>query len=181
MNKIARTILFISMAASVFAASAMGMDQQGIASLLARGCGPENIKFSVSIGDPQSPLSEFKSTMSRLIVLPEAVSSAEGCRYTVTRIGMDGQWLGATCVGGYLVADIAPGPHHLCANFQKLPLPQLTALRAFSFEPGRTYYFRATIIERSYEGNRSLHLKLTDEDEGQLLMSLRRQSQSRVR
>lgn len=155
--------------------------QQNLSSLLTRACGPDSAKFSVSLNKAETPLPPVPSKLSRLVVLPESISPLTGCRYTITRVGVDGKWIGATCVGGYLVAELSSGAHHLCANYQREAIPHFTALRSVTLVPGRTYYYRVEIIENSFGGNKALHLEPIDEDEGLMLMLTAHQAQSKER
>jgi hypothetical protein len=151
--------------------------QRDISASLKQACGPSSTKFSVRINDSQPPMPESSSASSRLIVFPEAIVLA-GCRYA-TRVGVDGKWLGATCLGGFLVSDLSPGDHHLCVNLQQKTTPDYTALHGLTVEPGRTYYFRAEIIDVSGFGPSTIHLERLDEDEGRLLSLLRQRSESK--
>ena len=82
---------------------------------------------------------EPSSASSRLIVFPEAISVVTGCRYA-TRAGVDGKWIGATCLGSFLVSDLSPGEHHLCVDLQQQKANlDYTALHVLTVEPGKTY------------------------------------------
>jgi len=86
---------------------------------------PGKREVSVKLNKAEVSLLKVPSKLSRLVVLSESISTLAGCRYTITRIGVDGKWIGATCVGGYLVAELPPGAHHLCANHQREAIPRL--------------------------------------------------------
>ncbi len=94
-----------------------------------------------------------------------------GCQ-VVTRIGVDGKWLGANCGNSYLSAVVPAGEHHLCADWQSkvvlssLPRP---ALNGFTAEAGKTYYFRARAVY--IKGLISLDLDPVNPDEGQSLIA----------
>lgn len=147
-------------------------------SVITRACGPDEEKFTVSEAAAKGQITPLAKNLSRIVVFPEAISVVAGCRYT-TRIGIDGQWVGATCPGSYLSYDVHPGEHHVCADLQKknqndVALYQLTA------EAGRVYYFRAEIIDfNRYGVNTAMHLEPVNEDEGQLLLQLRAKSTSK--
>lgn len=149
--------------------------------LLNRACGSPNIKFSVHKGEMQRPPSQAPISKARIVLFPEAISIVTGCRYA-TRLGIDGKWVGAACLGTYLSAGIDPGEHHICADLQQKPTAQHTALYELSVKQGKTYYFRAEIIDSNpYQANMAVHLERINEDEGLLLLSIRPAAQSKAK
>lgn len=148
--------------------------QQDLTSLLNRACGPATEKFSVHLQKSGSPLGTAPPNLSRIVFVSESLTQAS-CRFTVSRVGVDGRWIGATCVGGYFVVDIAPGVHHLCANYQHARIPKFTALLSGVFTPGSTHYYRVEIARgiptyKAYVAFNVLHLEPINDDEGRLLV-----------
>jgi hypothetical protein len=93
------------------------------------------------------------------------------------RVGLDGEWVGATRGTSYLSFAVEPGEHHLCVDFlsEFLEPGRLVSLYGFTAEAGKTYYFRArTMASISSSGRRdiaSLDLDLVNDDQGKLLVA----------
>ena len=173
MSRVAGVAILISFTSSIIWA-------QGT-TLLDRACGPSGAQFSVHSGGLQSPL-PLQQSKSKVVVFTEAISSQFGCRYVITPVGIDGKWIGASCVGSYISADIAPGEHHLCVNLEGKQSAEFTALHAFTAEEGKTYYFRAEVLEpNSFGVNYGMHLDPIDEDEGLYLATVRTAAKSEVK
>ena len=92
-----------------------------------------------------------------------------GCQVT-SRIGLDGKWVGANCGTSYLLTNVAPGEHHLCADWQtSFPGMHINpALHSLNAEAGKTYYFRARILLA--EGISVINLDSVDQDEAKSLI-----------
>jgi hypothetical protein len=105
------------------------------------------------------------------------------CASAKVRIGEDGAWAGATSGGSFAVLPVAPGPHHLCVNwqsrFQKYSHHEIY-LHSLQAEAGSTYYFRIHVSQGSGGGETAVPFSLTleplDEDEARLLLEISRQS-----
>jgi hypothetical protein len=93
------------------------------------------------------------------------------------RVGLDGDWAGATRGDSYLSFAVEPGEHHLCVDFlsEFLEPGRLVPVYGFTAQPGKTYYFRArTIASISSSGRRDIashDLDLLNDDEGKLLVA----------
>jgi len=90
-----------------------------------------------------------------------------------TRVGLDGQWVGATHANSYFYFSVDPGVHHLCASWQTmvgLRTSHKTAAGHFTAEVSGVYYFEAK-DSSPYGGSPFITLSLLDSDEGQLLAS----------
>ena len=88
-----------------------------------------------------------------------------------TRVGMDGNWVGANEHNSYFSFSIDPGEHHLCVNRQShfKVASQMVALAHFTAEPGKTYYFRARTHGSQAEA--FLDLDPIDSDQGKLFVA----------
>ena len=89
------------------------------------------------------------------------------------KVGLDGNWMGATHGRSYLFFQLDPGEHHLCVKWQSR-LERFSKLASFArlvAEPGKIYYFRARITFSSYATNVYLDLDALDPDEGQYLVA----------
>ena len=132
-------------------------------------CGPNNQEFSVHKESAPAISPQISQGAARLIIFSESYGLHSACG-PVTRLGLDGKWIGANCLGSYTSIEISPGNHHLCANTQAQEDFKYTALQSFSAEPGRTYYFRATMI-LGLDPEAAMHMEALNGDEGAFLIS----------
>lgn len=112
------------------------------------------------------------------MVFTDSLIKITGC--FPTRVGIDGRWIGAACQGTYVRANIEPGEHHLCTSLPGSKTAKYTALRTFTAEARKVYYFREEILDPS-EGVTTVHLDTIDQDEGLLLLATRLASESKVK
>lgn len=148
----------------------------------APGCGSDNVKFNVSTDKNSHPAPPSDPGNATVYFLQDDAKYDGSIRPT-TRFGVDGNWVGATHANSYFYASVAPGEHHLCANWQSVahgPGASIrrTAAAEFTAEAGKTYYFRASDVTRSQTENNmsvitfaSVDLKPVDSDEAQVLLS----------
>jgi hypothetical protein len=167
MNKFTFVILwFTAPLLSVFPAVAQDLQ--------APGCGDPNAKFSVKTTKGQHPNqanTDQSDSRKALIYFLEDDTGYEAAPKPTTRIGVDGQWVGATHGDSYLYFSVDPGLHHLCASWQtavSLFQGRKTAAAHFTAEAGHTYYFSAKNIW-TRDGPTDMSLNPVDSDEGQLL------------
>jgi hypothetical protein len=137
-------------------------------------CGKPNIKFEVKTSPVASPGAEPDKAIvffieqdltTRVYVTPS------------TRLGMDGEWLGATSGNSYAFFAVSPGVHHLCADTKFGGVGgEGQAFLHFQAKAGATYYFevRNTRVGDPKWSSEELHdvsLAQLDEDEGEYLVS----------
>lgn len=137
-------------------------------------CGPQDAKFSVRLGNGPPPVSSPQNGTGTVVIVPEGIGISFGCRSMTVRVGLDGTWIGATCLGGALVSEVGAGSHHLCVDLLQRRKPEDSAFHSLMVEPGKTYYFRAEAVDQI-----ALHLEAIDEDEGKYLLSTTRVSESK--
>src|SRR5208283_5801278 len=83
----------------------------------APGCGSEDYKFDVKTDKGKHP--QFQPDSSKaLLYFIEDDSNFESIPKPTTRIGLNGQWIGATHGNSYFSISVNPGEHHLCAGWQ---------------------------------------------------------------
>jgi hypothetical protein len=155
-------------------------------------CGPNETQFETRLSKPQSVSVQSKSAQPASQPAPEAGKSlvyvvevfdkavGQFGRPTV-RVGVDGKWIGADKGNSYLSFSVDPGEHHVCTNWQSSwkRLSKEAAFTSFTADPGKTYYFRAHIIEHGGStgaSNFSLELEPLNGDEGQYLVASSAQS-----
>jgi hypothetical protein len=93
-----------------------------------------------------------------------------GCS-TITRVGVDGAWVGATKDNSYFNISLDPGVHHLCAVLGK----EVDA-EPLSVEAGKTYYFQTeykaevkqygTPEHPNYQVEKKVQFSMLNEDDG---------------
>jgi len=167
MNKFTFVVLcFTAVFLSIFPAVAQDLQ--------ASGCGDPNAKFSVKTTSGQHSVqanSDQPDSGKALVYFVEDDTGYEAAPKPTTRIGVDGQWVGATHGNSFLYFSVDPGVHHLCASWQKavsLFQGRKTAAAHFTAEAGHTYYFSAKNIW-TRDGPTDMSLYPVDSDEGQLL------------
>jgi hypothetical protein len=129
-----RTLLLLL----VLASSAAAQNKAAIAAPPAT-CGSPTVNFDVK-KDQTQPISEPESGKALVYVLQD------NARVTI-RVGLDGDWIGANNGNSHFSFSVAPGEHHLCANWQsKMAIySSLYSLANFTAEPGAIYYFRTRV------------------------------------
>ena len=105
-------------------------------------CGPSDVKFSVRTDKNPMPPGQAPAGKALVYFLQDDIGWPH--RMLVAkptyRLGVDGQWVGATHDSSYFYFTVDPGEHSLCANQQFRR--GLTLGHQFMAEAGRTYYFR---------------------------------------
>jgi len=133
-------------------------------------CGAKDVSFQINKqkGDAAKP---FSSPDKAKLVFVQRNERCIGC--SVTRVGIDGAWIGANKGDSYFAVTIEPGEHHVCANWGA-PLARTEAkveLTDLQAEAGKVYYFETEVA--SYGQNRApqMNLKRLSSDEGAFLVS----------
>ena len=156
---------------AMFLLTFSGLAQDGPAGAAGTpGCGVTNVKFDVKTAkDQHQPLPNANKA---LVYIIEDDSDFGSIPKPTTRIGADGNWLGATHGNSYFSFFVDPGVHHLCVNWQSAVLlakGRQTAALHFTAQSGGTYYFQ---IKNTYwldHGRAGMSLNPLDSDQGQLL------------
>jgi hypothetical protein len=125
------------------------------ATTLPDACGDDKVKFDVTTAKNQ-PAPATPAEGKAQIVFSETVEehntgSCFGCKAT-TRVGLDGAWVGANHGNSYFVANVDPGEHHVCVNWQSVVgnLKKKYGLASFHAEAGKVYYFETVISITQY-------------------------------
>ena len=144
----------------------------------APGCGAENVRFNVSTDVEKQPLPAVEAGKALVVFVQDDGSFGSHPRPT-TRFGIDGKWVGATHANSFFYAQVDPGEHHVCANWQNrvelFGTPRSTAATSFTAESGKVYYIRARdmgLTDRSgaFLAQPEVELESINADEGQVLM-----------
>jgi hypothetical protein len=132
----------------------------------APGCGAPDTKFDVKTAEGQHPAQPEAG--KALVYFIQDDSAYISRPRPTTRMGVDGEWVGATHSNSYFYFSVNPGLHHLCASWQGDG--QKAAAAHFTAEAGGVYYFE---VKNSYwtNGSTGMSLDPVDSDEGQLLVN----------
>ncbi|MGA8367698.1 MAG: hypothetical protein ACLQMT_13120 [Candidatus Acidiferrales bacterium] len=158
----------------LFLLFATPMLAQNQAALAAAGCGSDKIQFDVKTDKKQHPAAQPDPGKALVYVFEQEKldpGSIDGLHAT-TRIGLDGQWVGANHGESYFFFSVDPGEHNLCANWQSSlgMYSKLASAATLSAEAGHVYYFQTTVGERTHR-QPAIWLKALDPAEGNLLLA----------
>ena len=111
------------------------------------GCGPDQAKFDVKRAAHLHPTAAPESGKALVYVFgdSELDNTALHIGGLITRVGVDGDWVGAFEHKSYTYFSVAPGEHRLCTSQQSsLKSRRANNASAISFnaEPNKVYYFR---------------------------------------
>jgi len=138
-------------------------------------CGPWNVKFQINIDDSHPPIPKVEPRKALVFVIED--QRYMGVNDVTVRVGLDGDWVGATLGDSYLFFTVEPGEHHLCVDIRPgiLNPGRTVSLFGLTAEAGRVYYLRArTDGGRESLGSYhtiSIDLDLLNSDEGKFLVA----------
>lgn len=149
------------------------------------GCGDAKIKFDVQTSKAHPPAKP--DTGKVLVYFIEDDTNFNSFPKPTTRLGIDGEWVGATHGDSYLRVSVNPGVHHLCASWQNhvgggfgavvgigVGQGDQRAAAHFTAESGGVYYFQVknSLVpvagQPDSPGIANITLTPLDSDEGQL-------------
>lgn len=138
----------------------------------ASACGQPAIKFDVKASPAVSPASEPDKAV--LFIIERDLTTRTFVTPS-TRLGMDGEWLGATKGNSYSFFVVSPGVHHLCADTKFGGVGGVgQAFLHFTAKPGATYFFEVRNMRvgdpKGSEELRDVAFEQLDEDEGEYLL-----------
>jgi hypothetical protein len=104
-------------------------------------CGPKTVAFTVKQDEAQhSPMRPEPG--KALIYFVQETGAGNCLGPCVTRIGLDGAWVGAFKHNSYFAVSVDPGEHYACINLQSsTPLGKLMAFAHVTAEAGEVYDF----------------------------------------
>lgn len=164
-------VVLIFLASSAFTQNPAAVPQAQSA------CGPMNAQFEIKTDDSQRPDPQVEAGKALVFVVEDQRFKA--IKDVTVRIGLDGAWVGATRGNSYLFFSVAPGEHHLCADWVSDFWGRMVSLYGLTAEPGKIYYFRArttggpaSLADRNgWDNAATLDLDLVNSDEGKLLVA----------
>jgi len=116
---------------------------QSQASSALAGCGPGGVSFQVKTDKKQHPMIS-PGPGKALVYFIQDDSRFQSVPKPTTKVGLDGQWVGATHGNSYFYFLVDPGDHNLCTDWQSLTIVgggRKSAAIHFTAEPGKTYDF----------------------------------------
>ncbi len=102
------------------------------------------MKFEVTTEKAPLTLGVPASRMAQIVFIQDENQFVMPFSSATVRYGMDGLWSGATKGRSYFIANMGPGVHHLCANWQSVARKDADAL-FFTAEAGKTCNFSASV------------------------------------
>jgi hypothetical protein len=155
---------------------------QAASARAAAGCGPDRVQFDVKTDKKQHSEARPEAGKALVYVFEEERQDPGSLPIfaATTRIGLDGQWVGANHGKSYFYFSIDPGEHNLCANWQSsLRLfSKLASAASLTAQTGKVYYFETTIEERN-RNKPAVKIEAIDPAEGKLLLASASLSNSR--
>jgi hypothetical protein len=127
-------------------------------------CGPEKSSFDVKLNPSQGVLAQPDSGKALVYFIQDFGELHMGPA-VLTRIGLDGAWVGANKNGSYFYVSVEPGEHHMCSILSSKFLGHVDEFTQLTAEAGKDYYFRARFLS-GY-----LSIDAVDSDEARYLMA----------
>lgn len=150
----------------------------------ASGCGPTTTRFEVKVDKKQHALTQPEADKVLVYVIQQG-RPLGGDSTVTTRVGLDGNWVGANHGESYISFELNPGDHQVCVDWQtslkrRQRLSQAMELTA---QAGMTYYIRAEVVmsQATEAHDELLRLGTMDKAEGTLLLSKAGQSTWRAK
>jgi hypothetical protein len=168
-GKIMRMFVFLAL---LLAAPVYGQDEA--ADLRgAAGCGPAKTQFDVKTDKKQHTLTQPESGKALIYIFEQFIPDPRYLTlgHVTTRVGLDGNWVGANHESSYMFFSVEPGAHRLCSDMQSILVSEkVSAATELMVESGKTYYYRVVVKD---EHNAITHFSLNAVDgaEGRLLIS----------
>jgi hypothetical protein len=130
---------FVILATAVWAQDNSGQRQSG--------CGPDQAKFNVTREAHSHPTGTPKPGKALVYVFGDSEfdNTALQIGGLITRVGVDGEWIGAYEHKSYTYFSVDPGEHRLCTSQQsslKSRRENNASAITFTAQEGKVYYFR---------------------------------------
>ncbi|HTB91213.1 MAG TPA: hypothetical protein VK728_00180 [Candidatus Sulfotelmatobacter sp.] len=165
-----RKFMFLAL---LLAAPVFGQDQTADLRTAA-GCGPNKTQFSVKTDPKQHSVTQPEPGKAVVYVIEQGKPEGGEVKVT-TRVGLDGNWVGANHGQSSLSFAVEPGEHHLCVDWQSSlkSRQKLSGAANLTAEAGKAYYFRTEVVltQATESHDERLSIKAVDAAEGILLVS----------
>lgn len=154
-------LLKVAVSAGICLSASAAICQQGTSA-----CGNPAIKFDVKTSDSMSAVPQPDAGKAIVVFVAKDGGSA---RASITRVAIDGGWVGATHGSSYFYFSVGPGVHHVCTvtKFNQFwANPQDIAAAHFTAVAGETYFFEAKNYTFADTQQFDVTLMPLDSDEG---------------
>jgi len=163
----------------IFATTALAQDA---APQQQAGCGPDQAKFAVKREAHSHPAGTLEPSKALVYVFGDSELDNATIQIgdLITRVGVDGAWVGAYKHKSYMYFSVAPGEHHLCTSQQsslKSRRDNNASAITFTASEGKVYYFSTKPSPRALAGSAvsrapsgEVELAVVDPAEAQLMM-----------
>ena len=121
---------------------------QAHSAALPAACGPKKANFDVKLDISQHTPAQPEPGKAVVYFIQDAGTEPVGLDvYPISRLGVDGVWVGSNQKSSDFSISIEPGEHHMCATatFHLVGVGQPVALASFTAEAGKTYYYRTRL------------------------------------
>lgn len=134
-------------------------------------CGAGSAHFDVELDKTQHSILPIEPGKARVYFVQDlGTENPFGAGGTfVTRIGIDGRWIGANRNKSWFSISLDPGVHHLCVSAEVRMFSQVIELANLTAEPGQAYYFR---IRNFMWQTRRLEFGVVDSDQAIYMIAL---------
>ena len=140
-------------------------------------CGNEKAIIDVTTHKDHPAPALPESAKARVVFIEVADKNALP---VITRVGLDGAWVGANKGNSWFESTVLPGEHHVCVDWQLAHryLKDKAALEVFTAAAGKTHYFMVKVgwtqnvnpVQFTrYDGEMTLELSAVNEDEGKYM------------
>ncbi len=107
-------------------------------------CGPKKSRFAIKLRHHPFTPSPPPPGLARVYLITET-QAIPLVHTPITKIGMDGHWIGANKMASYLAMNVAPGRHVFCATIAghglfRIREPASVALANLDAQAAHTYY-----------------------------------------
>jgi hypothetical protein len=144
-------------------------------------CGPAKVSFDAKADSTHHPTPQPDPAKATVYVIADLGQCSDCGKPSldpkdvadaVIKVGMDGQWIGASRGNSYLFVVTEPGAHHMCLNWQSSleERSRAFAMTNLTAEAGKVYYLRARLFPGG-NGDFSFDLDRFNSDEGKYLVA----------
>jgi hypothetical protein len=146
---------------------------------LPESCGDDKVKFDVKTESNRPAPAPPTEGMAQIILIQNENEMVAPFSNATVRYGIDGTWVGANNGNSYFAVLVAPGVHHLCANWQSsISLAKNVGLTSLTAEAGQTYFFAAQITVNGRNAP-TFYFSKMNEDEGKWQVKTQKLSTSK--
>lgn len=122
----------------------------------AGGCGPSKTQFEVKTTKDRPAAAQPPAGKALVYVIQTAWTEPGlviGSQKPITRVAIDGSWIGANHGESYISFPVEPGAHSICTDWQSAfyERADLASAADLNAEAGTTYYFRVKVHDPSQD------------------------------